>query len=92
MKKQLVFTVVDHYPTKPYEAWYDDSLGGWRVCAQDGCTWLLMGGDERDAEYASQEKSMDDGTLIRALAVALHSDAAKAAITGEVAYSDGEES
>ena len=81
MPKQLVFKVVDHWPSQPYEAHWDGS--NWHVMGGDHCVWMI-GGDERDAqEEASVEggPSVTPDDLIRAIAVTSHSDAAVKAVS-----------
>ena len=81
MPKQLVFKVVDHWPTQPYEAYWDG--GGWQVMGGNLCP-CVIGGDLEDAQEEAVVEggpSLTPDDLIRAIAVTAHSDAAVEAVS-----------
>ena len=79
MTKQLVFTVVDHWPEQPYQAYWD--VTGWQIMGGDNMVWYI-GGAEEDATQSSHVEAVEKNQLIQALSVALHSEAATAYIKG----------
>jgi len=82
MTKQLVFTVVDHWPEQPYQAYCDGS--GWQIMGGDNIVWSI-GGEEQDATQSAHVEAVESNQdqLIQALSVALHSEAATAYIKKE---------
>ena len=81
MTKQLVFTVVDHSPDKPYQAYW--SSNGWEIMGGDNLVWFIDG-EEQDATQSAHVEAVESNQdqLIQALSVALHSEAATAYIKG----------
>ena len=81
MGKQLVFTVVDHSPNNPYEAYWDGTQ--WEIRDGDDMFWHIGGnkGDAQDIATVEHQQPQSD-QLIQALSVALHPQAATAYIKG----------
>lgn len=86
MSKVLQFKVVEDFPTQPYEAYWTGTQ--WCVSDVTNVFWYLsVEGRETDAVELKQQgtttSNTSDDILLKALAVALHKEAAVSLVGGD---------